>query len=397
MLTNTFTSQQKIIAFFLRHPKMFPEIISSFYAFKEEELEEYQSRINWGSINQNEAIVWDEKLILKYNSRLNWYKFSQNAAFADTYLLETFRDQIDWDGEVMDGFGFSIASGTAIAWTSELIEKYQDRLNFNYLSINQRVQWSEQLIDQYKHRWNWDNLMMNDSIPWTLPMLNRFISHIDTSKFHFQFHPILTGQLDILEAYPGVFSMRAVCLNPDLPWKEKDLLKRWKNRLDWNALAANVTLFEDPSFFEKHLDKWLINADDNFRMLSQNPALPWSIPFLERFANFWDWEILSQHSYLPWSIKLIDYFQNYWEWGGRYMAEITEDEDGNRLPEPFKLVESFSHGLVTNPYLPWSLDLISKYEDRFDFEQLADNKGVWEKVFKPYLDEKTVDTIFRLI
>lgn len=391
------TTQQKIITFFIRYPEFFRQTISAFYPFSEAELHQYQHVINWDFINENEAIEWDENLIRQFMPKLNWYEFSRNAAFANPQLLESFKDQIDWKGEVEDSFFYSIAAGDSIIWSPELIEKYKNQLNFNYLSMNEQVQWSEQLIDHYKEYWNWDNLMMNYSIPWTLPMLNRFIRFIDTSKFHFQAHPVLTSQLDILAAYPRHFLPRAVCGNPKLPWKEKNLLKLWEEKLDWYGLAGNETLFEDPTFFEDHLEKWLPGPEDKFVMLSRNKALPWSVSFIERFSHRWDWDYLSCCSHLPWTEELIDYFENYWVWGGEYTYNITEDEDGNRLPEPFPTGIGYSAGLLSNPHLPWSLDFIKKYESRLDIDQLAANKGVWEKVFKPFVNERMVNILFRLI
>lgn len=391
------TTQQKVISFFFQHPEFFKETISAFYPFSEAELLKYREVIDWNLINQNEAIAWNEKLICKFMSKINWFEFSQNAAFANPQLLESFKEQIDWRGEEEDSFFYSVAAGESIIWSLELIEKYKDRLNFNYLSMNEQIQWSEQLIDKYKHRWNWANLMMNYSIPWTLPMLKRFIGFIDTSKFHFQSNPVLTGQLDILEAYRGHFLARAVCGNHRLPWKEKNLLTIWAEKLDWYALAGNEALFEDPSFFEEHLDKWLSGPEDKFEMLSKNKALPWSISFIERFSERWDWDYLSRCPHLSWSEELIDRFENYWEWGGSYTYEITEDEDGNLLPEPRPKSIGYASGLATNQYLPWSINLITRYEYRLDATQLAANKGVWRKVFKPFVDERLVATLFRLM
>lgn len=67
------------------------------------------------------------------------------------------------------------------------------------------------------------------------------------------------------------------------------------------------------------------------------------------------------------------------------------------LPEPYPTSTEYALGLATNPYLPWSLDLIEKYSHLLAIEQLAGNKGVWEKVFKPHVDKKMVDILFRLI
>lgn len=397
MSTNAHASYQKINSFLYDHPEFFINIASRFYGFSEAELEKYQQVIDWELISRNDAITWNENSIRRFESKLDWIDFSQTNVFANTDLLETFKDQVDWRTKDDDGLFRTVASNESIIWTAELIEKYEDRLNFYYLPMNTKIPWSEDLIDKFKHRWKWDYLMMNDSIPWTLPMLNRFFRYIDTTKFHFQANQSLTCQLDILEAYPGFFLDRAVCGNQRLPWKEKNLLTLWAEKLDWYALARNEALFENPSFFEDHLDKWLSGPEDQFEMLSRNKALPWSIPFIERYSERWDWEYLSSCDHLPWNEELIDHFENYWEWGGEYTYEITEDEDGNPLPEPRPTSTGYSTGLATNPALPWSIDFILRYQDRLDINQLAENRGVWDKAFKHYVDGTMVNALFRLL
>ncbi|MBF4102926.1 hypothetical protein INT80_11955 [Gallibacterium anatis] len=60
--------------------------------------------------------------------------------------------------------------------------------------------------------------------------------------------------------------------------------------------------------FERFEDRW------DWRRLSENEALPWSIALIERFEDRWDWEKLSRNQALPWSIALIERFETRWEW-----------------------------------------------------------------------------------
>ena len=39
----------------------------------------------------------------------------------------------------------------------------------------------------------------------------------------------------------------------------------------------------------------------DWKMLSENPALPWSEDLLEHYAGHWDWQKLSRNKALPWS------------------------------------------------------------------------------------------------
>ena len=48
--------------------------------------------------------------------------------------------------------------------------------------------------------------------------------------------------------------------------------------------------------------------------LSGNTALPWSIDFIERYKERWDWRRLSENEALPWSIDFIERYEERWDW-----------------------------------------------------------------------------------
>ena len=64
---------------------------------------------------------------------------------------------------------------------------------------------------------------------------------------------------------------------------------------------------------------------------------------------------LSLNKALPWSLELIERFEDRWDWGG----------DGLLGP-----------GLSANEALPWSFELIERYEDRWDWEDLSGNEAL---------------------
>jgi len=125
------------------------------------------------------------------------------------------------------------------------------------------------------------------------------------------------------------------------------------------------------------------NPKDSFQMLSQRKSLPWSIPFIDRFIEFWDWRLLSSNRSLPWSTELIDHYIDRWEWG---YYELSEDD-----------AEIGETGLIGNTGIPWNIDWLIRYEEFIDFELLKRDWFIWDKAFKPYIDEKLIDTVFRLI
>jgi hypothetical protein len=53
-----------------------------------------------------------------------------------------------------------------------LIEKYEDRLNWNLLSRNHSVPWTEKLIKKYKKKIAWKELSYNQSLDYTIILEN---------------------------------------------------------------------------------------------------------------------------------------------------------------------------------------------------------------------------------
>jgi len=106
---------------------------------------------------------------------------------------------------------------------------------------------------------------------------------------------------------------------------------------------------------------------------------------IERFKNYWDWNVLSENDSLPWSAELIDRFIDRWKWG--YFKSFKHDPNLN----------AGEMGLIGNWGIPWNIDLIIRYEEFIDIEELKRDWKIWDKVFKPSMDEKMVDLLFRLI
>ena len=55
-----------------------------------------------------------------------------------------------------------------------LIERYEDRWNWYWLSGNESLPWSEELVARYEDRWDWDELSTKEGLPWSEALIARF-------------------------------------------------------------------------------------------------------------------------------------------------------------------------------------------------------------------------------
>lgn len=90
-----------------------------------------------------------------------------------------------------------------------------------------------------------------------------------------------------------------------------------------------------------------------------------------------------------WSIEFIDHFSQLLIWVGEiYYPEPVQDGEFTFLGEN-KL------GLVNNQSLPLSIEFINHFESKLELKVLELNSAVFEKVFKPFVDDLLIDKVMR--
>jgi hypothetical protein len=387
--------QKKIISLFISNPKFFIYLISTQYSFTCKELEKYQDILNWILISQNENINWTREIFETFEERLKWDLLSANpSAFKDLTLLKTFENHIHWKPEIPDLIGGSICFNEGLPWTIEFIESIKHKIDFYELSMNKSVPWSEALIDKYVNSWDFSELGANDGVPWDLRLFEKYLDVSHLESFLVQNHLKLNSDINFIEKYKDNVSWFAVCSNPDLPWKELNLLERWKKDLCWGGLGNNEKLFGIyDNFFKNNLTNWATDPR-SFRCISGNKGMYWSSEIINGYADLWDWNYLCANEAVAWNSNLIEFFADRIIWGGELPCELT-DEDGNFISETggYCCVP----GLVDNIGVQWSVELIDRYKSEIEFIALSQNKGAWKKAFKPYFDAELINLVARII
>jgi hypothetical protein len=387
-------TKNNIISFLLKHPNFYIGSISTNYPFSIKQLKRYKHVLDWSKISRNEKINWSYEILIEFKELIQWSSFTINrSAFVDLSILDTFENKIDWHGN--DNYwGDSIVANKGIHWDIETIDKYADKINFEKLSTASSVVWSESLLDKYIDKWDLAELANNKSIPWTLGSFEKYLDESYLFYYAVQTNKCLINYEFVMK-YNHLMDWHYISLNPNLPWIEKDLLNCWSENIVWAGIACNIFLFaNDKNFFHKHYDKWQSNKNLYWGYFSGNIAFPFSKNMIEKYKHYWDWDTLCSNEGIVWNSDLIDYFSKYVKWGGWKPCELL-DEKGNVI-SPVGGAE-FEFGLIYNVSIPWSIDFLLKYENKLEFEALESNTSVWEKAFKPYVDDEMVEIIMRII
>ena len=78
-----------------------------------------------------------------------WDNLSETFEWTES-LLEKFQDKVDWN---------KICENEHVHWTIPMISKYQDKINWDILSKNIDPELlTEKLVEAFLDKWNWHNL-----------------------------------------------------------------------------------------------------------------------------------------------------------------------------------------------------------------------------------------------
>ncbi len=95
---------------------------------------------------------WSEQLLEKYQDKVNWNEVSDNDNMLWTAsMLEKFKERIDWDALSRSRHRCILTAG--------MFERYKAYWNWKILSSNSDVELDFELIDRFADRWDWRELI----------------------------------------------------------------------------------------------------------------------------------------------------------------------------------------------------------------------------------------------
>jgi hypothetical protein len=121
----------------------------------------------------------------------------------------------------------------------------------------------------------------------------------------------------------------------------------------------------------------LIQSDEAIRLVN----------ILKRIETDKGIEFLCSFENINWSVELIEKYKDQWDWF--YLSRNTS------LPWSIELFEKYKDQwhwhwfyLSRNTSLPWSIELIEKYKDQWDWRELSWNESIhWPKLSINMVDE----------
>lgn len=125
----------------------------------------------------SDELQWTESLLEKYQNKVDWDKVSSNNNILWTAsMLEKFKNRINW--ERLSNYG------NKALFSVDNLERFQDYWNWKELSNNSDVQYSHELLEKFADKWDWSEIINNYNIDDCLneDFLERYEDYIPASE-----------------------------------------------------------------------------------------------------------------------------------------------------------------------------------------------------------------------
>ena len=100
----------------------------------------------------SEDFNWSECLLEKYQDKVDWQLVSENTNIQWTIpMIQKFKNRIDWDK-------FSRHARTETL-TEAFIDAFKDKWNWTELSENSAMELTHELLEKYADKWNWETII----------------------------------------------------------------------------------------------------------------------------------------------------------------------------------------------------------------------------------------------
>lgn len=168
-----------------------------------------------------------------------------------------------------------------------------------------------------------------------------------------------------------------ISFNHEISWTP-GLVEKLKNTLDWEIFSANESVdWESIAPAYKHKIYW----DNAIR----NSSFVWKEDYLPQLKTGDQWHFISIIK-LPFTIELIEKYADYWDWNSLSMNDYIPWSD--ELLSRFKNFWNWG-SLSYNSAIPFTPELIENFKSNWNFNLMSMNERLISDEFLPVLKSFT--------
>ena len=368
-------------------------------------IDQFKEKWNWKHLSRNVSLNWWSEALLKFfEDKWDWIELSNNINLNLNFdLIEKFKTKWNWDSsnfhrditklEIDKKIITGICGNSSISWDYEIINKFQDLIDWHALSLNSNIEFTSNirhnkcfygktigwpdgtyfnLLNEFEN-WNFKSLSYNPS----LCKMNCFLPE--------------KALIEFLDAYE--WDWKGISRNPSIPWTYK-IIDTFKDRIDWKSFSSKECFTN----YEYAIGSWSVDLIDKYKdkldwsELSSNASLPWSIEFIDHFKDRWSWKDISLNEGIPWSKEILSRYENQLHWDLLSNYAVTWDKNLTR-----KFQDKINWGKLSyNNKVKWTLSMLKEPYRPLDlnyiFTHELETPLSWE-CYRFYINEKSTDAL----
>jgi hypothetical protein len=427
------------------------DLISRFFPFEKEKIIKYKSILNGSLLIKNDFVNWDIDLIDELDRKFDWSelfriknikfdlaffkKYEAKIEFSCLHLMKN----IDWSKELLSEFEDRFHwNGTFILavpiCTLENLRKYQDVIKWEVVSNRIKLEFTKDILEEFSDRWDWEKLSSNTNLPLSIDfsehILDEFLDRWDWGKL--SANPNLPLSIEFIQKYSEHLNFDAISKNP----KALDLIYKFptSKKWNWNNVILNSAINYDKESFDFVFKHYKMNYETKEFDYYYGP---WKISFdfLSRIVRFHQNDIslfLQVTTVLPpddfnyrsfWSNlslcrtklsqEFIEKHKSKLDFKNPYF--ISRQIDGISKEFVGKNLDLFDTSVHNFYYLPLTIDLLNKLNDKinwnflssnekldwtwwyldkyfyeFNFYRLSENKGIFDRLIMNNLSNRDI-------
>ena len=234
------------------------------------------------------------------------------------------------------------------------LRKYNKKLEWECISMNNKISWSESLFNEFENKINIEALRYNNSFTWTEEFIDKHIMDL------------------FYEVDPEIGICKSVfALNSGLPWSEK-FIEKYAEHWEWEYLSVNYFLPFTIDLIERYKDKW------NFHSLELNSRII-SDQSLKDYLNvFYNMNVQEIFHSCDFCYKSEEIFEEYkgkpispdffncpnFNWTTDFASKMRRKLRGENEA---KIVVK---DIMDKPFDHWSIDVLDAFEEFWDYNAL---------------------------
>ena len=413
------------IPFLLRNTSLLSGYIEKNYPLTMEELRDKRKKLNWKVLARNPNLPWSLDLFMEFDDELtireenisksDWEKMNEIMAKPGQYYKGIYKNRaIPWSVEIVDFVKdklswFMFTQIFPLENSVEMLDRYSECLDFKIISFDWKLPWTPELLERHATKWVYVYLThrLTSDVNTDKNVL-KTLQKIDPKGYIFgkmisnryRKPPIIEPDPELIERKQRlsqsdsplegedllfgveVFGIDDLAFNPRVKWTS-GLIDYLSDRHDWPAIFGNTQMPVTEALIEKYIDKIPFGKNEGkifvIDGISLNEQLPWSVPFIKKFRDHWNWKQLSLNYSIPRTEEMLESFADLWDWEiiccswGKFWSPERIRKYADRLCWT---------GLSQNIKIKFTPELLEEFEGKWDTEALQKNKAFKKQVMK---------------